>query len=64
MRALLATAFALPLLVDTPQNPTPESTSAYTFSSDLTSTDFKGSAAIIAERQTGKNCFRIFGACW
>jgi hypothetical protein len=64
MRAVLAAALALPLLVDMPEYPAPQSTTTHVFSSDRTSTGFKGAAVTTAERQTGKNCFRIFGACW
>ena len=63
MRAVLAAALALPLVVDMP-DPAPESIKAHVFSSDRTSTGLKGAGVTIAERQTGKNCFRIFGACW
>jgi hypothetical protein len=65
MRVVLAAALALPLTVYMLEHPAPESTtSPHMFSSDRTSTGFKGSAVMIAERQTGKHCFRIFGACW
>jgi hypothetical protein len=65
MRALLAAALALPLFVDTLERTARESTTGIgTFNSSRTSTDFDGSAVTIAERHAGKNCFRIFGACW
>ena len=63
MRAILAAALALPLIIDMP-DPTPESIKSHVLSSDRTSTGFKGGGVTMAERQTGKNCFRIFGACW
>ena len=65
MRALLAAALALPLTVHTLEHPASEPTTGpHMFSSDRPSTGFKRSAATTAERQHGKNCFRIFGACW
>ena len=65
MRALLAAALALPLFVDTLERTAQESTIGIrTFNSSRTSTDFDASAVTTPEKQAGKNCFRIFGACW
>jgi hypothetical protein len=65
MRAVLAAALALPLFVDMLEKTAPESTTPIlTFSSSRPNNDFEGSAVAIAERHAGKNCFKIFGACW
>ena len=65
MRAVLVAALALPLFADTlGKTPRESTTRVNTFYSSQTSTDFDGSADTIAERHAGKNCFRIFGACW